>query len=329
MWLMPLCMLLVTTASAQTPDATEEEAPGVPGMSADEVARMLDNPLGNLWIIFMENDLYRYRGDPSRGSDWVNATLFQPVLPIALTDDWNLITRPILPLMSAPKFEVDPRFFGDCPGNCNTRPPASALGGLFGLPASREVAWGDLIVWSMVSPAEAPKLPDGSTFVWGLGPTFRFPTATDNSFGSQRYSTGPAAIGLRLPKEDGRWTLGLFQQHFLWSFGGDSDRARVKQSQFQYIWWYKLPTEKAISVGAFPMIDVNWEADPADRWLIPVGLGASYTFFLGPAPMRVGLEFDWYVRTSKNYGPRFVLKFFFVPVIPRMIKEPIFNRFSR
>jgi hypothetical protein len=177
----------------------------------------------------------------------------------------------------------------------------------------------------MLTPAEPPKLADGSNLIWGIGPAVRLPTATEDQFGSERYSFGPSALLLRLPTAEQSWTVGLFQQHHLWSIGGDSDRSRVKTSQFQYIWWYKLPVEGSWSVGAAPMIDVNWEADNDDKWKIPVGIGVSNTFFLGKAPVRLGAEFDWFVKTSDNYGPRFMFKIYLVPVIPRLIKEPIFG----
>jgi hypothetical protein len=130
---------------------------------------------------------------------------------------------------------------------------------------------------------------------------------------------------MRLPSEEGRWSLGLFNQHHVWSFGGDSDRDRVKTSNIQYIWWCQLPTEQPISVGAAPMIDINWEADDNDKVSLPIGLGASTTFFVGPMPMRLGVEFDWFVVSPHSYGKKWMLKFYFVPVIPRLIKEPIFG----
>ncbi len=306
-------------SSALPAFAQEDEG----GMSLEEVQRMMDNPLGNLWIIFMENDLTRYRGDPARGSKWVNSLLIQPIIPIPLTKNWNLVTRPIIPLISAPEVSVSSALFGDCPGNCNTRPSPDKLFAS-ALDASRETAWGDIMLWSMISPSEPTELADGSKFVWGFGPAFRFPTATLDQFGSERYSFGPSQVLMRLPAQDGKWTFGLFHQHHVWSIGGNHDRARVKTSQFQFIYYWKPPWE-GWSIGAAPMIDVNWEADNDDKWSIPIGLGASKTMFLGPMPIRLGVEFNWFVKSPDNYGKKFMLKFYVVPVIPRLIKDPIFG----
>ncbi len=316
-------LLVAGPVAAQGTDEATDDRDDVGEMDLEAISRALDNPLGNLWLIFMENDLMRFRGDPAPGSKWVNSFTFQPILPIPLTKNWNLVSRPIIPFITAPKLNVSAASYGDCPGNCNTIPPDKT--GLFNLDASRENAWGDIMLWSMLTPAEPKELSDGGKFVWGLGPAFRFPTATEDQFGSERYTVGPSSILMRLPPRGGKWTLGLFQQHHLWSFGGNSDRERVKTSQFQYIWWYKLATKRDISVGAFPMIDVNWEADNDDKWSVPIGIGAATTFFVGKMPMRMGVEFDWFVASPDNYGKKFMLKFFVVPVLPRLIKEPIFG----
>ena len=316
--------LVPGSVRAQGSEEASEGASGSEGMSLEEISRMMDNPLGNLWILFMENDLMRYRGDPAPGSKWINAFTIQPILPVPLTKNWNLVTRPIIPFLTAPRLKLEAPTFGDCPGNCNTEPSPDDLL-LSNVRGSRHNGWGDIMVWSMLSPAEPRELSDGSKFVWGAGPAVRLPTATEDQFGSERYSLGPSSVFMRLPAKDGRWTFGLFNQHHLWSFAGDDDRARVKTSQIQYIWYWKPPIEGEWSIGAAPMIDINWEADSEDRYSVPLGIGASKTTFLGPMPVRFGVEFNWFVKSPDNYGKKFMFKFYIVPVIPRLIKEPLFG----
>ncbi len=317
-------LLVAAPAAAQGTDDATNDRDDEEEMDLEAIARALDNPLGNLWLIFTENQMQRFRGFPADGSQWVNTLLIQPILPVPLTEDWNLVTRPIIPLVTAPRFNAPAGLFGDCPPNCNSRPPPDQVFPS-SLDSDRKTRWGDIMLWSMLTPAEPREVMGGKKFVWGLGPSFRFPTATTDQFGSERYSVGPSNILMLLPERGGRWTFGLFNQHHLWSFGGNDDRERVKTSQIQYIWWYKLPTEREISVGAAPMIDVNWQADNDDKWSIPIGLGASTTFFMGKMPVRIGLEFDWFVESPDNYGKKWMFKIYFVPVIPRLIKEPIFG----
>jgi len=324
LFLTALIALSAPGALADPEAAAGEEG----GMSLEEIARMMDNPLGNLWIIFLEGDFARYRGKPASGGKNINTYMVQPILPVPLTEDWNLVTRPIIPIVSAPKFELNlagipDGAFGDCPGNCNS-------GGFGGIPpgisltSDREVELADIMVWSMLSPAEPTVLPDGSKFVWGLGPSFRLPTASEDQFGSEKFSMGPSSVTMRLPAEDGRWTFGLFNQHHF-SVGGTSNRSRVRSSQFQYIWYYKLPVEGQWSLGAAPMVNVNWDAKVDDKLSFPLGIGLSSTFFLGPMPLRIGVEYNGYVVKPESYGPRHMLKVYLVPVLPRLVKEPIFG----
>ena len=115
-------LLIAGAVAAQGTGAPTDGRGDAEEMDLEAIARALDNPLGNLWLLFMENDLMRFRGDPAPNSKWVNSFMLQPILPIPLTENWNLVTRPIIPLVSAPELSLSPPVFGDCPGNCNTPP---------------------------------------------------------------------------------------------------------------------------------------------------------------------------------------------------------------
>jgi hypothetical protein len=318
---------LVGLIAVTGPAAAQPEGDGE-ALSLEEVSRKLDNPLSDLWMIFVENDLSRFRGKPADGSKWVNTAIVQPVMPLALTEKWNLVSRPIIPIVTAPKFERPdsvPRRsfegFNQCPGNCLSQDPRDVFPGI--TPSTdRKTELGDIVFWSMVSPADPPELPDGSKFVWGIGPSFMFPTATEDQFGSEKWSMGPSAITLRLPPPGGKVTAGLFQQH-LFSYGGSGDDD-VRMSQFQPIYWYKLPWGQW-QVGGFPMITVNWEADSDNKLTLPIELAVSNTFFVGPMPMRIGIGMNYSVVAPDDYGQRWMIKFFIVPVIPKPIKRPLFG----
>ncbi len=293
-----------------------------------EISRMLDNPLGELWMIFIENQAQRYRGFPAKGSMWVNSTIVQPVMPLSLTENWNLITRPIIPLLTAPLARgpnVDE--IEDCPGNCWSDDPRDLFDGR--LSSSRNLELGDIVLWSMISPAEPPELPDGGKLVWGFGPTFQFPTASEDQFGSNRWSFGPSALVLRLPPppDDSppsffdRITAGLFVQYHLSAGTGSGDR--VSRTQLQPIYWYKLPWGNW-QVGGFPMININHEADSDNRYTVPVELNIANTITIGPMPIRIGAGFAYTAKSADDYGQRWYLKFFIVPVIPKPIQRTLF-----
>ena len=111
----------------------------------------------------------------------------QPVIPLKLTEDWNLITRTIMPIINQPSL-----FPGD--------------DSAFGL--------GDLNPTFFLSPAKPGKL------IWGVGPTFTLPTATDSRLGTSQWSMGPAAVALSI---QGPWVFGTLANQ-QWSFAGWGDQ---------------------------------------------------------------------------------------------------------
>ena len=287
-----------------------EDAP-----DADAINKALMNPLGNLWMLYTENDTTTYRGFPSSGSQTFNTTIVQPVLAIPLTEDWNVITRPIIPLMVSPVPELSGKY-GEFPGEANSGNGLLPFDG-----TSRHFNLGDITLFGAVTPAEPTPLGDGK-LVWGLGPSFIFPTATSNGsrrpvYGSEKWSAGPVAVLTYLgPK----WTVGSLVQQW-WSYGGTSRRADVNKMSWQYFVWYNLPKQWAI--GMMPVISANWEAD--SKWTVPVGLGVSKVqIFGGKLPIKFIVEVDYSAIHPSDIGSRWNIRLAIVPVIPRMIKNPLF-----
>ena len=77
---------VVSRATAQTTD----------GKSLDEVNKELSNPISSIWALQLQENTY-WLNKPQRN---VVNLQFQPVLPLALTDNWNLITRPVFEVMN-------------------------------------------------------------------------------------------------------------------------------------------------------------------------------------------------------------------------------------
>lgn len=89
-------------------EVIEKTEPGT--ASVEEVGRQLNNPVSSVWNIVIQNNYSLDKGDISNDyrGQWV--TNFQPVLPVPLTEDWNLITRPVIPIVSAPIPQPDGSF---------------------------------------------------------------------------------------------------------------------------------------------------------------------------------------------------------------------------
>ncbi len=287
----------------------------------EEISRKMDNPLSDLWIIFNQNDTSIWRGTPARGKKVINVLTVQPILPVNLTKNWNLVNRPIIPIISAPEFDIPGRpGLGANPGMIPSQPRFGAFENIR-LSTDREFALGDINFWTMISPVKPTK-----GVIWGVGPSFMFPTATRDQFGTEKFSIGPANVIMTFP---GKWTLGVFHQHFF-SIGGDDDRESVKMSQVQPILFYNLP--KLWTVGMAPMWTANWKASSDDVFTIPIGLEVQKTIILGgKLPVRIGAGVHYSVLKPDNYGQRWNFRLYFVPVIPNLLKmklkdKPLFGR---
>ena len=126
------------------------------------LAEQAQNPVAKLISLPFQNN-FGFGIGPNNVTQWVLNV--QPVIPISLGPDWNLITRTITPIINQPS-------------------PAAGIDSAFGL--------GDINPTFFLSPAGS------ADFIWGVGPTFTLPTATDTMLGSGKWSAGPAAVALTM-----------------------------------------------------------------------------------------------------------------------------------
>jgi hypothetical protein len=171
----------------------------------------------------------------------------QPVIPFSLGEDWNIISRTIVPLID----------------QSDIFPGAGSQSGL-----------GDTIQSLFLS----PKAPTAGGIIWGVGPVFLLPTATDDLLGTGKWGIGPTGVVL---KQQGPWTVGGLANH-IWSVAGDEDRADVSQTFLQPFvsyttpdaWTYTLQTESTY----------NWEIE---EWAVPVSAVVAKVVTLGGRPVSV------------------------------------------
>ena len=165
-----------------------------------DLARAAQNPVGDLISLPFQNNMNFDVGPADRTQNIHN---IQPVLPIGLSKDWNLITRTILPVISQP-----------APGTDRTN----------GL--------GDLNFTGFISPKKPGKV------IWGVGPALVFPTATDDVLGTGKFSIGPSVVALTMK---GQWVIGALASN-VWSVAGDDDRADINFFLMQYFVNYNFPS---------------------------------------------------------------------------------------
>ncbi len=179
-----------------------------------------------------------------------NVMNLQPVIPLSLGQKWNLITRWITPVVFQPV-------------------PMSDKQGVYGL--------GDLNPSFFISPKV-------SKVIWGVGPAFVLPTATNTAYlGQGKFSMGPSAVVLVQP---GKWTLGFLVNN-VFSVAGHRDRADVNQMLFQYFINYNL--KRGYYITFQPMMTFNWEA-AQDKAVVPFGGGMGRIMKLGPQPVNINFQ---------------------------------------
>ena len=263
-------------------------------------AQKVNNPVSDAWLLITQNDFTFIDGEATSGTEVRERLSFQPVLSIPIFGgDWNLVNRPIVQFFDSPidKNSLDSDFTGDPFGD-------------------RTRGLGDTVLFSLL----APNRDDG--WIWGLGPTFIFPTATEDVLGQEKWQAGPAGLLVRLGDKDGGWGLdhfniGVLPQHW-WDYAGDDDREHTNQSDIQYfINWRK---DKTTLIGMTPNIQINWKEDGKDRFSVPIGLGTIGIARWGKTPVRWGLEFQYYVMQPDPAAPLVNLKFFVAPVINNPFK---------
>ena len=156
-----------------------------------------------------------------------------------------------------------------------------------------------------------------------MGPTFIWPTATEDILGQEKWQAGPAALAARLGNDYGglgieSWNIGILAQQW-WDYAGSGKREHTNQADIQYFLnWKQSPTRL---IGMTPNIQVDWTKSGSDRFSVPVGLGVIDLFKAGNMPIRWGAEVQYYVNQADDFGPKWNFKLFFAPVAPNPFKK--------
>lgn len=195
---------------------------------SSELAKKLANPVAALISVPFQLNYDTDIGPADKGDRW---TLnIQPVVPFSLSQDWNLISRTILPVIWQ-----DDIF-----------PGAGSQSGI-----------GDIIQSVFFSPKE----PTTGGWIWGAGPVFLLPTGSDDLLTTDKWGTGPTAVILR---QQGPWTYGALANH-IWSFAGDDDRSDVNSTFIQPFISYTTPSAWTFTVNTENTYD--WKKE---QWSMPI-----------------------------------------------------------
>lgn len=249
-------MVVATMSSTLTiPAAAQEDE------KAAELAKKLANPVASLISVPIQANYDEGIGPDGEGSQW--RTNVQPVIPFSLNEEWNLITRTIVPLIDQKDVPID------------------GMG---------ESGLGDITASQFFSPKE----PTASGWIWGVGPVWLLPTASDDALGGEKFGMGPTFVAL---KQLGPWTYGVLANH-IWSVAGDDDRDDVSATLLEpFLSYIFAATKTTLSVDTESTYD--WEAE---EWSIPVNFLVSQLVKVGRLPVQLGAGVRYWAD-APDYGP--------------------------
>ena len=242
-----------------------------------DLAKQAQNPIANLISLPLQNNTNFNVGPQERTQNILNV---QPVWPFSIGEDWNVITRTILPVAYVSSGES----VGDA-----TIPSPIDEDHIFGL--------GDSTFTAFFSPKDLGKL------TWGVGPVVLLPTSTDDALGVGNWGGGLSAVFIGMP---GNWVVGsLFSN--VWA-------QDVNLFTWQAIINYNIPNGNGLYLTSVPIMTANWEADSDNRWTIPVGGGVGKVFKIGKQPVNGQVSAYYNVEKPKfgaDWQLRLQLQFMF------------------
>lgn len=236
-----------------------------------ELAKQTQNPIAALISLPFQLNYDADIGPLKQGERW--QLNIQPVIPVSIGTDWNLISRTILPLVSQD----------------DVAPGAGSQSGV-----------GDITQSFFFS----PKKPTASGWIWGAGPVLLLPTGNDD-LTADKWGAGPTAV---LLKQDSGWTYGALANH-IWSFAGDDDRQDISTTFVQPFLSYTTKTYTTLGINTESTY--NWESEqwsvPINLTVTqllkiggqPMTLGAGARYW-ADSPDNVGPE-GWGLRLTATF----------------------------
>lgn len=245
--------------------------------SADALAKQLANPIASLTSVPMQLNYDDGFGPAGDGNGHKFTLNVQPVIPVSISENWNMISRTIVPVIG--QDEIYP-----------------GAGDQFGL--------GDTTQSLFFSPKALTK----SGWTWGVGPAFLIPTATDDLMGSGKWGAGPTGVALKQTASG--WTYGALFNH-IWSFAGDGDRANVNATYLQPFLAKGLGKGRTVNVALESTY--NWETR---QWTVPLNIGYSKVTRIGKQLVSFQGGVRYYVEKPQS-GPNWGLRFTVTLLYPK------------
>jgi hypothetical protein len=235
-------------------------------LSSEELAKIAQNPVGNLISVPFQENLNLNAGPYSKNQSVLN---IQPVIPIDINEEWNIITRTILPVISLPPFAPN---------------------------QGRTTGIGDIQISAFLSPAKPGSL------IWGVGAITQQPTHSDPLLGNNNSGYGPSFVVLHLAKGD-PWVYGFLLNN-VWS-SNNSTSPSYNNGLLQPFLNYNF--KSGLYLTSAPIITMNWQAKASNQLTLPMGGGVGKIFHLGRLPVNSQLS-GYYNVVRPDLGSNWQLR---------------------
>ena len=249
--------------------------PAIAAESDADLAMQLSNPVAALISVPMQLNYDQDIGPADAGDRWLLNV--QPVVPVDLNQDWNLISRTILPIVQQEDI---------FPGS------------------GTQTGIGDVVQSVFFS----PKAPTASGWILGVGPVLLLPTGSNDLLTADKWGTGPTIVAL---KQSNGWTRGVLANH-IWSFAGDGDRADVNATFMQPFLTYTTPDSWTFGLNTESSYD--WENE---QWSVPVNVSASKLTRFGSQLISVGGGLRYWLDSPDGGVEGLGLRFTVTLLFPR------------
>ena len=243
--------------------------------SNEDLAKALANPIASLISVPFEFNYNSGYGTEDGDQLLLN---IQPVIPITLNEDWNVISRTILPVI----------WQDDIVGR-----------------SGEQVGLGDTLQSFFFSPS-MPLDTGFGNLTWGVGPAIAIPTGTDDLLGSGKLGLGPTGVALI---QSGPWTYGALANH-VWSVAGENDRVDVNASFIQPFLVYTTPTAWSFIVQTESSYD--WETE---QWAVPINVFIAKLTTIGSQKVQFQIGGRYWAESPRggpeDFGASFKVTFLY------------------
>ena len=236
-------------------------------MDAEQLAKLAQNPVGNLISVPFQSNTNFNLGADKKTQEILN---IQPVIPISVNNEWNIITRTILPVIWQPSLG----------------PGIESVNGI-----------GDVSLTAFLSPAQPGE------WIWGAGPIVQIPTNSNSALGNGNWGLGPAFVVLHTAKGD-PFVYGVLLNN-VWSLSSSQQGGSYNNGLIQPFLNYNMAGGLYLTTS--PILTANWKQSGSQRWTVPLGGGVGKIFHFGKLPVNSQIS-AYYNVARPDFAPNWQLR---------------------